>query len=168
MPFFLLSLDPLYWLVFGVGLVISLGAGALVKLAYARYSRIPTSRGYSGAEAARAIMAMNDIHDVSIEPVQGTLSDHYDPTRKALRLSERNYYENSIASVGIAAHEAGHAVQHARFYAPMAIRHGLVPVANLGSKVGIIMIIIGMFIGAGIGMWMMKIGIDIFAGVLLL
>jgi len=170
MPYFFLYMDPLYWIVIGAGMILSLGASALMKGAYAKYSRIRSSRGYTGAEAARAIMALNGIHDVSIEPVEGTLSDHYDPSRTTLRLPHKNYYEESLASVGIAAHEAGHALQHARSYAPMALRHGLVPVANLGSKLGMIMIFIGMFIGMFIGpfgLMIMKIGIVLFASVLL-
>jgi Zn-dependent membrane protease YugP len=163
-PLYFLTLDPLYWLVAGVAILVSLGASAAVKGAYARYSQVPSVRGYTGAEVARTILARNNIHDVHIEPVQGTLSDHYDPSRKVLRLSPRNYYEDSVASIGIAAHEAGHAVQHARAYAPMALRHTLVPLASLGSNFGFIMIFIGMFAG---WLGLMKIGIFLFAGVFL-
>jgi Zn-dependent membrane protease YugP len=168
--YFFYGLDPLYWVVIGTGIVISLLAQGLVRGAYAKYARIRTSRGYTGAEAARAILGREGIHDVHIEPVEGYLSDHYDPTRKILRLSPKNYHEDSIAAVGIAAHEAGHAVQHARRYAPMALRHTLVPVASIGSNFGMIMIVIGAMMGYGgsaLGLWVMKIGIGLFACVLL-
>ncbi|MHC5040096.1 MAG: zinc metallopeptidase [Planctomycetota bacterium] len=164
MPLFFTMLDPLYWVFFGAGLLISLGASALVKSAYAKYAGIPSTRGYTGAEAARTILAGNDIHDVHIEPVEGYLSDHYDPSRKVLRLSPKNFYGDSIAAIGIAAHEAGHAVQHARSYAPMALRSALVPLANLGSQLGIIILMIGFFMSA---LGLIKIGILLYSGLLL-
>lgn len=161
---FIFLFDPLYLVFMGAGLLISLGASALVKWAYAKYSKIGSFNGYSGAETARAILARNEIHDVTVEPVEGFLSDHYDPTRRVLRLSKRNFNGNSLAAVGVAAHEAGHALQHARGYAPMGLRHLLVPVANIGSQLGVIMIIIGVIIGA---LGIAKIGIVLFASVLL-
>lgn len=160
----LLLYDPLYLLVALAGLVISLGASALVKSAYGKYSRIPTIRGYTGAEAARAILADSEIHDVTIEPVQGFLTDHYDPSGRVLRLSPKNYHGRSIAAVGIAAHEAGHAVQHARSYGPMALRHLLVPVANIGANVGLYIAMGGIFVDL---LGLAKVGVILFGCFLL-
>ncbi len=162
--FFLL--DPLYLVVMGAGIVLSLAANGLVKGAYAKYARVGNARGYTGAEAARVILAGHGIHDVHIEPVEGMLSDHYDPRKKVLRLSKNNYHGNSLSAVGIAAHEAGHAVQHARAYLPMGIRSALVPVANFGAGIGPIVVIAGLFIGSAIGLFIMKLGILFFAGFL--
>lgn len=116
-----------------------------LKSTYAKYSRIGSRRGVSGAEAARRILQESGIHDVRVEQVEGFLTDHYDPTRRVLRLSPTNYQGSSLAAVGVAAHEAGHAVQHARNYAPLALRNLAVPVASIGSSMGYVVIIIGLF-----------------------
>lgn len=156
--------DAGYMLVALIGVGISLLATGLVKASYAKYSRIGTVRGYSGAETARAILAQNDIHDVRVEQVGGFLSDHYDPTKKVLRLSPDNFHGSSIAAVGVAAHEAGHAIQHARSFAPMAIRSLLVPVANIGSQFGLYAAIFGLYMN---WLGLVKIGIVLFSGLLL-
>jgi Zn-dependent membrane protease YugP len=122
-----------------------------VKAAYSKYSKIGNSSGVTGAEAAAGILRAAGVGDVRVEMVQGWLSDHYDPRHKVLRLSPQNYSGRSIAAVGIAAHEAGHALQHAQAYAPLALRNLAVPMASLGSGFGYLVIIIGFLIGMSTG-----------------
>jgi hypothetical protein len=143
---------------------LSLGAAGYVKLAYAAQSRVRGARGYTGSEAARAILAANGLHEVSVEPVDGFLTDHYDPSAKVLRLSSANFHGQSLAAIGVAAHEAGHAIQHASSYAPMAIRSGLVPIANIGSQLGFLVIFLGFGMNA---LGLVKIGILLYACLLL-
>ncbi len=118
-----------------------------VKCAYAKYSKIGTRQGVTGAETAKVILRAAGINDVRVEQVGGFLSDHYSPKEKVLRLSPQNYSGKSIAAVGIAAHEAGHAIQHAEKYAPLAVRNLAVPVAGIGSTFGWIILVIGAFFG---------------------
>ena len=156
--------DPLYMLVMGLGLVLSLGAQAWVKAATAKWDRVPIGRGLTGADVAAAILRVRGIHDVTIEQVGGVLSDHYDPSSRTLRLSPANYSGRSITAAGIAAHEVGHAVQHAEGYAPMIIRQKMVPVANIGTNLGVWIVIAGMFTGiTGLS----QIGVVLFAGFVL-
>ena len=108
--------------------VISGLASAATKRAFSKYSKVPNRRGMTGADVASAILSANQIHDVKVEPVQGTLSDHYDPRTKTLRLSEPVYGERSLAAAGVAAHEVGHAIQHATGYAPLRFRSAWVPI----------------------------------------
>ena len=117
-------------------LILSLIAQIMVKSAFAKYSKIQCSRNITGQGAAALLMQMNAITDVSIEQVEGSLTDHYDPRAKKLRLSDPVYGQPTIAAVGVAAHETGHAIQHAKGYGPLALRSTLVPVANIGSKFG--------------------------------
>lgn len=139
--------DPLYLLVMGAGMVLSLGANWLVKSRFAKYSQLGTRSQMTGAEVARAILRDNDIHDVTVEPVPGQLSDHYDPRNKMLRLSEPVYGGSSMAAFGVAAHEVGHAIQHARGYAPLRFRSAWVPVASTGGNISIFVIIAAFFMG---------------------
>jgi Zn-dependent membrane protease YugP len=118
-------------------------ASAKVKSAFARGSKLATQRGWTGAQVARAILESDGIHDVSIEPVQGFLSDHYDPRHKVLRLSPDVYNGRSIAAAGVAAHEVGHAIQHAHGYAPLALRNMVVPAAQFGSNGGLLILMLG-------------------------
>ncbi|MDG1480373.1 MAG: zinc metallopeptidase [Myxococcota bacterium] len=156
--------DPLYMLVMGLGLVLSLGAQAWVKASTAKWDRVPIGRGLTGADVAAAILRVRGIHDVTIEQVGGVLSDHYDPSSRTLRLSPANYSGRSITAAGIAAHEVGHAVQHAEGYAPMALRQKMVPVANIGTNLGVWIVIAGVFTGiTGLA----KIGVGLFAGFVL-
>ncbi|HGM3505544.1 TPA: zinc metallopeptidase [Clostridioides difficile] len=113
-----------------------------------KYLRVNTRRGYTGEQTARRVLDSNGLYDVKIEMVRGHLSDHYDPRRKAVRLSEDVYYGTSITSVAVAAHECGHAIQHAKGYAPLQIRSSLVPVVNFASSISWFLIFIG-FIMAG-------------------
>src|SRR3990172_2323012 len=120
-----------------------------VKSAYARNSKIPAASGMSGARLARQLLDGNGLADVSVEPVGGNLTDHYDPRGKILRLSEGIYDGRSVAAQGIVAHEVGHALQDARGYVPLKLRASLVPAAQLGSNLGPILIIIGIIFAAG-------------------
>ncbi|AOM82825.1 zinc metallopeptidase [Salisediminibacterium beveridgei] len=129
-------------------LIIPIWAQSRVKSAYRKYSKIRSSSGMTGAQVARKILNDNGLFDVSIEPVKGTLSDHYDPRSKTVRLSEHNYYGNSIAGAAVAAHEVGHAMQDEENYAFLQFRHALVPVANLGSNMSFIFIIAGIILSS--------------------
>ena len=142
LAFFLI--DPLYLVVGGIGLLLSLAASAKVKRAFAKYSQIGTRSGMTGAEVAQRILLDNDIHDVHVEPVRGSLTDHYDPRQKVLRLSEPVYAGRSMAAIGVAAHEVGHAIQHAHAYAPLQFRSMWVPVANIGTNFGFYVLLAGL------------------------
>lgn len=138
---------------FGPTLLILIPAGlfalyaqAKVRGAYARASQIPASRGYTGAQTAEEVMCQAGISDVPIEPVPGELTDHYDPGKRRLRLSQGVYGGRSLAAVGIAAHEAGHAMQHASAYPALGLRSAVVPVANIGTMLGPILFMVGLFI----------------------
>ncbi len=139
--------DPLYLLVIGAGMLLSLWASAKVKGTFAKYSRMPTTSRMTGADVARQILARNRIDDVRVEQVRGSLSDHYDPRSKKLRLSEPVYGSNSMAAFGVAAHEVGHAIQHAQGYAPLKFRSAWVPVANLGGGISMFVIILAFLMG---------------------
>lgn len=138
--------DSLYLLIAGISLVIMLSAQILVKSRYSKYSKIPNSRGLTGAQAAKSVLEANGVYDVRIEQVSGQLTDHYDPKNNVIRLSEGVYSSNSVAAVGIAAHEAGHAVQYAKSYFPIKVRTAIIPLVRIGPTIGILMMIIGAFI----------------------
>ncbi len=157
--------DPWYWAVIGIGLVLSLWASAKVKGTFARYSRVPTRSGRTGADVARAILRDNGILDVQVEPVRGSLTDHYDPRTKTLRLSEPVYGGKSLAAFGVAAHEVGHAIQHASGYAPLGFRSAWVPVASFGGSISTIVLILAFFMGGAatfFGATLSWIGIALF------
>lgn len=141
-------MDPVWMLIALVGLVLSLGATAMVKSAFAKYSQVPSRTGYTAAQAAHIMLEHAGVHDVEILPVQGVLTDHYDPARKTLNLSEPVYNSRSIAALGIACHEAGHAIQHAQRYPALAITSALWKPAAIGSNIGIFMALIGGALGA--------------------
>ncbi|MGH9363550.1 MAG: zinc metallopeptidase [Thermoanaerobaculia bacterium] len=137
--------DPHYVLYVALPLLgLSLLVQLYLKSTYAHYSQVESRRGLTGAEAAERILSQAGIRDVRVEQVEGFLSDHYDPRHKVLRLSPRNYSGRSISSLGVAAHEAGHAIQHAQSYALLKLRNLAVPVANLGSNLGLVVIVIGL------------------------
>ena len=146
MPFFYYY-DPTYILVL-IGVVISLWASAKVNSTYQKYSRTRSYSGLTGAEAARRILNSAGIYDVTVEHVRGNLTDHYDPRARVLRLSDSVYGSSSVAAIGVAAHEIGHAIQDEESYAPLRIRSALVPVANFGTKAAIPIIILGLFFGS--------------------
>lgn len=139
--------DPTYILVI-IGIVITLAASTKVKSTFAKYSKVRSMSGMTGADAAKRILNSAGIYDVRIERIHGNLTDHYDPRSKVLRLSDSVYGASSVAAIGVAAHECGHAIQDQKDYSPLKIRASLVPVANIGSTLAWPVILIGMFIGA--------------------
>lgn len=158
--------DPVYWLVIGVGMALSLWAQARVKGTFAKYSRIGTRSRMSGAEVARQILEQNSIRGVRVEPVRGSMTDHYDPRTRTLRLSEPVFGGNSMAAFGVAAHEVGHAIQHASGYAPLGFRSAWVPVANLGGGVSMVVLILAAFLGGAataLGQTASLVGVLLFA-----
>lgn len=164
MPFFGM-MDPLYLVCFGVAAVLSMIAQGMVKSAFAKYSRVRNSRNMSGAEAAHYMLQAEGVTDVRINRYEGGwLSDHFNPATKIINLSPDVYDGRSLAAVGVACHEAGHALQAAHGYAPMKLRNLLVPTANLGSAIGIPMVIFGMIIGS---LGLAKIGLALFAAIFL-
>lgn len=152
--------DPTYFLIL-IGAVLCILAQLRVKSTYKKYSRVRSRSGLTGAQAAQRILQMSGIYDVRIEHVRGELTDHYDPSKKVLRLSDNVYGSDSIAAIGVAAHECGHAVQHDKGYAPLTFRTALVPVANIGSWAGIPLIFLGAILG--MNQTLIHIGIWVFA-----
>lgn len=118
-----------------------------LKSTYRKYSSVGNMRGITGAQAANMVLSYYGVSDVRVEQVAGTMTDHYDPTQKVIRLSDGVYGSSSIAAIGIACHEAGHAAQHAEGYAPIKIRNSILPVCNIGSKLSIPLLIIGLILG---------------------
>ena len=137
--------DPTYILVL-IGAVICLVASARVKSTYNKYASYRSMSGMTGAQAAERILHSAGIYDVSVQHVSGNLTDHYNPSNKTLNLSDSVYGSTSVAAVGVAAHECGHAIQHAHGYAPMSIRAALVPVVNIGSNLSIPLIFLGVLL----------------------
>lgn len=156
--------DPLYLMLLAPALILSLWAQWRVKRNFARYAEIPSSTGLTGAQVARQILDGNGIRNVGVEEVQGFLSDHYDPAHRVLRLSPGVYRSRSIAAAGIAAHEAGHALQHAKAYGPLALRTALVPAAQIGSNLSWLLLMAGMVLQWGGLMWA---GIALFSAAVL-
>ena len=130
-----------------VALVIVLASQGYINSAYKKYSKISNRKHLTGKEAARLVLDKNDLKNVKVEEVQGYLSDHYDPKTKTVRLSTANYNEESIAAVSVACHECGHAIQDKNGYFFLRMRHGLVPFANLASRLGYVAIVIGCLAG---------------------
>jgi hypothetical protein len=156
--------DPMYFLFIVPGLALSIWASMRVKSAFNKYSKVRSLRGLTGAEAAQALLRGAGISDVRIVRSRGVLSDHYNPITKTLALSEPVYNSDSIAAVGVATHEAGHAIQHARHYAPLWVRSTLVPTANIGSSIGYFVMLIGLFMASTN---MVLVGAVLFSAVLL-
>ena len=154
-----------YYLILVVpALILSLIAQVSVKSTYKSMSRIQNSRNITGADAAARVLSYYGINNVRIEPVNGELADHYDPRANVIRLSSKVFSGSSIAAVGIACHEAGHAAQHAQNYSPIKVRNAILPFANIGSSAGIWIAIIGYFLNFGL---LIDIGIILFAAVVL-
>ncbi len=139
--------DPLYWLIIGIGMLLSIWASMKTKGTFQKFSQFTTRSRMTGADVARAILRDANINDVRIEPIRGTLTDHYDPRTKTLRLSEGVYGSTSMSAAGVAAHEVGHAIQHAQGYAPLKFRSAWVPVAQLGGGISIFILIMAAFLG---------------------
>ncbi len=149
--------DPTYFLVI-IGMLLCLGASALVNSTMKKYSKVPGSTGITGSEAARRILDREGLYNVQIECLQKSEGDHYDPRTNTVRLSYQNYNTASVTAVSVAAHECGHAIQHAQGYAPLSLRSALVPVVNIGSTLGIPLILLGVLLSWNqtliqIGIW---------------
>ncbi|HSK80442.1 MAG TPA: zinc metallopeptidase [Thermoanaerobaculia bacterium] len=156
--------DPMYFLFIGPALLLSLWASFRTKSAFNKYERVRTMRGLSGAQAAQILLDRAGIHDVKIVPTHGTLTDHYNPVTKTLALSEPVYGSSSVAAVGVACHEAGHAIQHAQAYKPLWLRSALVPTAGIGSSLGYMVMLGGLLFSSTN---MVLIGAMLFSAVLL-
>ena len=154
--------DPTYILVI-IGAVICLAASAKVKSTFNKYNRVRSMSGMTGAQAAERILNSAGIYDVSIQHISGNLTDHYDPRNKVLSLSDSTYGSASVAAVGVAAHECGHAIQHQTSYAPLNIRSAIVPVANFGSTIAWPLILIGLFFNSSTGTFLIDLGIICFS-----
>ncbi len=137
------GIDTTYLLIFIPALILTMWAQAAVKSRFAKYDRIPVKKGVTGAQAAAILLRANGITDVKIARISGNLTDNYNPVNKVLSLSDATYSSNSIAAVGVAAHETGHAIQHHTGYLPLTIRRLMVPAANIGSRVGPLLAIAG-------------------------
>ena len=162
MPLYGYYFDPTYILVV-VGAVICLIASARVNSTFNKYNRVRSMSGMTGAQAAEHILHTAGIYDVSVQHISGNLTDHYDPRNKVLRLSDSTYGSSSVAAVGVAAHECGHAIQHQKDYAPLSIRSAIVPLANFGSFLAWPLIVIGLFITSSTGSLLINIGILCFS-----
>jgi Zn-dependent membrane protease YugP len=157
-----------YILVMIVGMIISGAAALWVRSSYKKYSKQMSASGLTGAQVARMILDRNNLSNVRVEPVAGKLTDHYDPRSKVIRLSEGNFNKNSIASVSVAAHECGHAIQDAVGYVPMKLRAGLFPIVAFSSQVWFLLFFAGIFMGVGTaaGSFFIQLAVILFAAVL--
>lgn len=163
-------IDATYLMLMIPPLLLSLWASWRTRSAFKKYSKVRTLSGLTGAQAAQRLLDAAGISDVEIVATRGTLSDHYNPVTKKLALSEPVYGTPSVAAVGVACHEAGHAIQHATKYGPLWLRSALVPTANIGSKLGYITMMIGLFLlyaGSQIGQGVILFGAVLFSAVLL-
>ncbi len=160
MPYF--YFDYYYLILVVPALLLAIWAQVQVKTTYRKFSRVPNSRGMTGAYAAQAVLNFYGITDVRIERVSGNLTDHYDPRSKVIRLSDGVYNSSTVAAIGIACHEAGHAAQHAENYAPIKIRNAIIPVCNIGSTIGIPLALIGWIFSFSI---LIYVGLGLYAAV---
>lgn len=147
-----------------VGFVLSLAVSGWLRMTYNKWSKVQNASGLTGAEVARAILQANGIDNVQVEAVKGQLSDHYDPTKRVVRLSEDNYNRPSVAGMAVAAHEVGHAIQHARAYSPLVWRSAIAPAANIGSQFGMYAAFFGLVMDFG---GLITIGIILFSAAVL-
>jgi len=166
MGMFYMGYDSTYILVL-IGVAICLLASSRVNSVFRRYSTVRSRSGLTGREAAERILRANGIYDVTVRHIPGNLTDHYDPRNKTLGLSDSTYGSTSVAAIGVAAHECGHAVQHATGYAPLKFRGALVPVANFGSTLAWPLILIGLFIGSNTAVLFINLGILLFSAAVL-
>lgn len=156
------GLDWTYFLVI-IGAIICMIASARVNSTFKKYSKYRSMTGMTGAQAAARILNYAGIYDVTIQHVSGNLTDHYNPKQKTLNLSDYVYNSTSVAAIGVAAHECGHAIQHQQEYAPLNIRSAIVPVANIGSQLAWPLILIGLFISSNTGDLFINLGIIAFS-----
>lgn len=150
-----------------IGVVICMAASGRVNSVFSRYSRVRSHSGMTGKEAAERILRRNGIYDVQVIHIPGNLTDHYNPGKKTLGLSDTVYNSSSVAAIGVAAHECGHAVQHAAGYAPLSIRGALVPVANFGSALSWPLILIGLLMNSQMSGLLINLGILLFSAAVL-
>ncbi|WP_026103198.1 zinc metallopeptidase [Pseudanabaena sp. PCC 6802] len=148
------------------GMLLMFWAQSRVQGTYRKYADVRSSMGMTGAEVAKTILRRMGVHNVTVEPVQGELTDHYDPGAKAVRLSEGIFASDSLAAAAVAAHECGHVLQDVQGYKPMNLRAALVPAANIGSNLGPMLVLVGFFLGAAGGIFI-NIGIALFTAVIL-
>jgi uncharacterized protein len=156
------GIDPLYWMMITPALLFSIFASIYTKVRFSKYSKVGSKSGITGAEAATRLLQKEGGTGVRIEEVNGFLSDHYDPMSRTPRLSPNVYESNSLAAIGVACHEAGHAIQHARHYAPLMMRSVLVPAAQIGSWGSYIVLFLGFIVGS---LGLIKVGIALFSAV---
>lgn len=162
MPYYFYGFDPTYILVL-IGAVICLIASARVKSTFHKYSQYRSMSGMTGAQAAGRILHAAGIYDVTIQHISGNQTDHYNPVKKTLALSDTVYSATSVAAIGVAAHECGHAIQHQQGYAPLSIRTAIVPVANIGSTLAWPLILIGLLFSRNTGSFLIDLGIIFFS-----
>ena len=154
------GLDPLYWVMIIPVLLLSMWASLRVKRAFSKYSKIASKSGLTGAQVAELILRRSGLGHIPVVETKGFLSDHYDPIKKVVRLSPKVYRSGSISAIGVAAHETGHAVQHAKGYTPLVLRNMMAPTASIGSNLSWIIIIAGFILGS---LGLVKIGIVLFS-----
>ena len=162
MPYYY-NYDPTYILVI-IGAILSIIASSMVQSTYSKYSKVRSMSGMTGAQVAEMILKNKGIYDVRVERVSGNLTDHYNPKTKVVNLSDSVYNSQSVAALGVAAHECGHVIQHHENYVPLSIRSMLVPAANIGSKAGIPIILLGILLGYNtvlvqIGIWVFALAV---------
>ena len=153
--------DPT-WILVIIGAVLSMAASAKVNSTFSKYSKVRSRTGMTGEDAAKRLLNSQGIYDVTVRPVKGQLTDHYDPRTKTVNLSESVFHSTSVAAIGVAAHECGHAMQDNVGYVPLKLRGAIVPVANIGSQAAFPLIIIGVLIG-GMGSPLVNIGLILFS-----
>ena len=158
----MLFYDPTYGLVL-IGFLLAMLASTGVQSAFRKYSSVKSYRHYTGTDAARKILDDNGLYNVRIEHISGDLNDHYDPSANVIRLSDATAYSDSVAAIGVAAHEAGHAVQHAVGYVPIKVRNAIVPAVNICSRLSMPLFILGLILGYAN---LANIGIILFSGAL--
>jgi uncharacterized protein len=160
----MIGFDPLYLMMLAPAMLFAFYASWKTKSRFNEYSRVGSASGVTGAQAAAMLLNNHGIYDVKVEPTQGFLSDHYDPSSKTLRLSPDVYQSHSLAAIGVACHEAGHAMQHAHGYGPLSLRTALVPAVSLGSNLSWIVITVGLLMAASpLGKTILLVGIGLFS-----
>lgn len=150
-----------YWLIL-IPVVVAMIASANVNSTYRKYQQVANSRGLTGEMAARKILDANGLFNVRIEHIAGKLSDHFDPRDNVVRLSDSTFASSSVAAVGVAAHEVGHAIQYAKGYAPMKLRSAVIPLTNIGSTLSYPLVILGLIFNSALGDLFINIGIVLF------
>lgn len=153
-----------YWLVL-IPVIVAMLASANVNSTYKKYERVRNSRGLTGEMAARKILDANGLYNVRIEHISGNLSDHFDPRSNVVRLSDSTYASASVAAVGVAAHEVGHAIQYAKGYTPMKLRSAVIPLTNIGSTLSYPLVLIGLIFNSALGDFLINAGIILFLAV---